>query len=105
MLLEYTIYPNRANNIKIALTEDGAAINHLAVNRLAVYVGSTLFDSQDSPGYFDLTQATHFIIKLPAADIEAGKYACTLVIYDSGDLVDGYVWPIKFVVNRAVEPY
>lgn len=106
MQLDYTIYPGRANAVKIALTDDAAAINHLSLTRLAVYVGSTLFDSQTTPALFDLSNADHVVIKLGSASpaLATGKYSCKLVVYDSGEFAGGYIWPEAFVVTVLAEP-
>jgi hypothetical protein len=104
--LEYPIYPGRANSVKITLKNKGAAVNHLAITRLAVYVGVRLFDSQTSAALFDLTNAGHVEIKLGDASpaLTLGRYACKLVIYDAGIYAAGFIVPVSFVVNVLAEP-
>jgi hypothetical protein len=104
--LDFIIYSGRANAVKLQLTDDGAAINHLSLTRVAVYVGSTLFDSNTTPALFDLTNADHIVLKLAAASpvLAVGKYSCKLVIYDVSEYALGYVWPEVFVLNVLAEP-
>ena len=103
--LEFKIYPSRANSLKIALTEDNAVIDHSAITRLAINVGSRLFDSITTPAMFDLTQADHVEIKLGTANpaLSVGRHTSRLVVYDAGAFTSGYVWPEDFIVIVAQE--
>ncbi|MEC4749996.1 hypothetical protein [Methylomicrobium sp. Wu6] len=106
MYLEFPIYPGRSNSVKIALTNNNAVIDHTKITRLAIYVGSTLFDSQATPAMFDKTNAGHVEIKLGAASpaIAAGRYTCRLIVYDDGAYTLGLIVPVAFVVSVLTEP-
>jgi hypothetical protein len=99
--LEFKIFPSRANSVMIALKKNGKVIDHTAITRCGIYVGSTLFDSQTEPMLFDLTNTTHVEIKLGQASpaLAVGKYPCKLVIYDVGKYASGFIVPINFVVS------
>jgi hypothetical protein len=101
VLLEYPIYPGRANSVKIAIKNNGAVIDHSAITRLALYVGTTLFDSQVTPALFDLTNAGHVEIHLGNASpaLAVGRYPCKLIIYDAGEYAQGFIVPVPFVVQ------
>lgn len=103
--LEFTIYANRANHIKLALTENGKVLDHRAITRMAVYVNATLFDSQSQPSLFDMNHAGYLVIKLAGQAITPGRHPAKLIIYDTAELAAGFVWPETFVVNMATEPF
>lgn len=103
--LEFTIYANRANHIRLALTENSKVIDHRPITRVAVYVNATLFDSQTQPTLFDISRADYLVIKLAGQAIPPGRHPAKLIIYDANELAAGFVWPETFVVNMAVEPF
>lgn len=96
--LVFTVYPGRANSVKLTLTDDEKSIDHSAVSRLAVSVGGQLFDSQTQPELFNLNNSRYFEIKLAAAGLSPGRYPATLILYDTGSYLNGFVWPVGFVV-------
>jgi hypothetical protein len=105
--VEFTIYPGRAASVKLTLEEGGEPIlDHRAITRVVLYVGSTKYDSEVTPELFDFTHIDHFEFKLAEASPAhpAGKYSCLMFVYDAGEFTLGYPWPDGFVINVRVEP-
>jgi len=111
MAIEFQIYPNRANVVKLTLRVKNEQnnwvwepLNHASISKLGVYMGSTLYLSDTNPALFDLTNQGFFIFKPGAiADIAYGKYNCKIVVYDLVNYVAGEIWHEGFVVNIARE--
>lgn len=93
---EFVVYTGRSNTLRLQLTEDGVAIAHNTVSKLAVEVGVTVFDSAINPSLFDLSNASYFVLKLGAAGLSTGVYPARLILYDTGPNQDGLVWPEGF---------
>jgi hypothetical protein len=102
----FKIYPGYANSVDMTLMDGVTAINHLAITRLALYVGDTLFDSNAAPALFDLTHEDHVKIKLGAASpaLAEGRYVCKPIVYAPGELENGWIWPVEFVVDVGALP-
>lgn len=104
--LNFDIYPDRANAVKAILLDDGVPINHQQLARVKIWVGKSVYDSDVTPALFDLSNVGYLVVKLGAASpaITPARYLCKLVIYDDGEYINGYVWPIQFTVTVSPEP-
>jgi hypothetical protein len=105
-VLEFDIYPGRANLVALTLLNNNVPlVDHASITRVVIYVGSTIYDSATLPALFDLTKATHIEFKPGSAapSLNEGTYECKLVIYDALDYQAGYVWPEHFTINVLSE--
>ena len=100
MLIEEVVYTGRDNSISLKLSSDDVVINHTAITRCQLRIGSTLIDSNVSPSWFDLTQADRLILKLGASSLIAGRYTATLIIFDPGHS-NGLVWDELVITVKA----
>jgi hypothetical protein len=103
----FTIYPGlTSKTVNIELTADGFVIDHSALTRVKIYVGSTLFDSQSQPSLFDLTKSDRIIAKLASASpaLSPGVYTCLLVVYDGANYLNGYPWDQDFLLHVNAVP-
>ncbi len=92
-LLEY-VYNGRNNVIDLDLTSRGTSITideYSAITRVQVLVGSTLIDSNVHPEFFDLSATDHITLKFGVANLSAGRYAATLIVFDAAHTL-GLVW-------------
>ena len=106
-MLEFNVYHGRANTVDLVLYDNGAPLpNHTAITRAQIYMGSTVYDSDDVPSIIDLTNTDRIVFDPAEADpaIAVAKYRCKLVVYDLLDYAQGYVWPVEFTINVLPEP-
>jgi hypothetical protein len=90
-MIEEIVYSNRDNTIELELSSNGQVIAHNAITRVQLSINGELIDSQDSPSYFDLTNAGKLILKLGEAALSPARYLTTLIVYDN-ESVNGLVW-------------
>lgn len=99
--LEETVYNGRDNTIDLVLKQDGTALNHTTLTRLALELrgGSLLADSDASPAAFDFTNADKVVLKLGGLGLPTGRHTVTLVAYDATN-TSGIEWAELTVVVR-----
>ena len=100
MPLDERVYTGRDNTIELALSVDDVTIDHTAITRVQLIVGSTTLDSQTS-SVFDFTAQDRLVLGLGAAGLPDGVWSAQLVIYDL-DHPNGRVWDtLKLIVHGS----
>lgn len=81
-MIEITVFNSRDNAAKFTLTSDGQSIAHNSLTRVQIKIGAILVDSNVMPALFTLV-ADSISIKLGLAGIQAGRYAASIIAFDS----------------------
>ena len=103
-MLEEIVYLGCDNAIELALMSAEAdalpiAINHTAIDRCQVMVGTTLIDSATSPSLFDLTSATQITLKFGESALPVGRLLSTIKIFDVGHPL-GLTWGQLYITVK-----
>lgn len=96
MNIEEVVWLGRDNAIALSLLSDNAAILHTTLTRCQVIVGTTTIDSDTSPELFDLTLSDRLLLKFGGSDLEVGRHAVTLIVFDA-EHTNGLIWD-EFVI-------
>jgi hypothetical protein len=92
---------NRNNTIDIALSDDGALINHTLITRILLVFDTLTIDSQSNPALFDLTNAAKVVFKPGASSLTVGTYEVRVITYDASNTL-GIVWgDQRMTVNQG----
>ena len=81
-MITATIYNGRDNTLKLQLTSDDVVINHAALTRVQMKVGTLLLDSAVTPSLF-MIASDSVEIKLGQAGLVDGWYSGVLIAFDS----------------------
>jgi len=103
-MLEEIVYQGCDNAIELALMSAEAdalpvAIDHTAITRCQVQVGSTLVDSATTPALFDLTSSTQITLLFGASTLPIGRNLSTIKIFDAAHQ-DGLTWGQLYITVK-----
>ena len=100
MPIKETVYIGRDNSIAIQLVADGTAITHTDITRVVIKGFPTTLDSDTSASLFDWSDSTKLVLSLGAANIAAGSYKITPIIY-LPTYTSGIVWGYESITAKV----
>ena len=80
---EELVILGRDNAFILTLSSDSVAIDNTSITKIDLVIGETIISSATHPTWFDTSVAGKVTVKLGQSSLTAGRYYCSIVVYDA----------------------